>query len=129
MPVYPIKDLSNYKAVIGGRVSTISRYQLPILPAYAFTIEKCQGQNIPKTIVDIASTPHGSVTLEHLYVAFTRSRGRDGVRILRGFPEKIADKFRNHSSQALRKYDAQLRREAVETRTRFTAGTLFNVLL
>src|ERR1700733_14217336 len=62
-----------YRVKVNGIVSTIRRLQLFLLPAYAFTIDKCQGQNIRKIIVDISPSPHFQLKLAHCYVAFTRS--------------------------------------------------------
>ncbi len=52
---------------------------------YAFTDYRSQGQTIPFVIVDIASPPTGTLTLFNLYVALSRSSGRDTIRLLRGF--------------------------------------------
>lgn len=55
--------------------------------AYAFTDYRSQGQTIPYVIVDIAPVPHGRLSLFNLYVALSRSSGRDTIRLLRDFDE------------------------------------------
>ena len=68
---------------------TISRKQYPITGAYAFTDYRAQGQTIPFVLVDIATPPSGRITLFNLYVALSRSRGPDNIRLLRDFKDDI----------------------------------------
>ncbi|OAX33320.1 hypothetical protein K503DRAFT_775729, partial [Rhizopogon vinicolor AM-OR11-026] len=41
------------------------------------------------TIIDIGTPPTGGLTLFNVYVALSRSRGQDNIRLLRGFDEKL----------------------------------------
>ncbi|KAG8749296.1 hypothetical protein FRC12_013480 [Ceratobasidium sp. 428] len=69
---------------------TVRHPQLPMTPAYAFTDYRSQGQAILAAIVDIAPPPSGKkLTLYNIYVALSRSSGRDTVRLLCGFDEKL----------------------------------------
>ena len=69
---------------------TVSRRQLPLTAAYAFTDYRAQGQTIQHVIVDIASPPTGSeLTLFNIYVALSRSKGRQTIRLLRDFDERL----------------------------------------
>ncbi|KAJ3730299.1 hypothetical protein C8R42DRAFT_553314, partial [Lentinula raphanica] len=45
--------------------------------AYAFTDYRAQGQTIVPVIIDIASPPTGALNLFNIYVALSRSSGRD----------------------------------------------------
>ncbi|RDB27295.1 ATP-dependent DNA helicase PIF1 [Hypsizygus marmoreus] len=83
----------------------IRRRQLAITPAYAFTDYKSQGQTIERVIVDLAKPPTGELTPFHAYVALSRSRGRDTIRLLRNFDEKL---FTTHPSEDLRLEDIRL---------------------
>ncbi|KIK80721.1 hypothetical protein PAXRUDRAFT_157906, partial [Paxillus rubicundulus Ve08.2h10] len=56
--------------------------------AYACTDYRAQGQTISAIVVDIESPPTGGLSLFNLYVALSRSRGRETIRLLRGFNEK-----------------------------------------
>ncbi|KAJ4501177.1 hypothetical protein C8R41DRAFT_749738 [Lentinula lateritia] len=56
--------------------------------AYAFTDYRSQGQTIPYVIVDIAKPPTGKLNLFNLYVALSRSSGRDTIRLLRDFDQQ-----------------------------------------
>ncbi|KAJ7770381.1 hypothetical protein B0H14DRAFT_2383013, partial [Mycena olivaceomarginata] len=47
--------------------------------AYAFTDYRSQGQTIPYVLVDIASPPTGKLSLFNLYVALSRSSGRETI--------------------------------------------------
>lgn len=73
----------------GGKsiTHTVQRRQYPMTAAYAFTDYRSQGQTIPYVIVDIAPVPHGRLSLFNLYVALSRSSGRDTIRLLRDFDE------------------------------------------
>jgi len=48
-----------------------------------------QGQTINNAIVDIASPPTGSPIPFNVYVAMSRCRGRESIRLLRDFDEKL----------------------------------------
>ena len=93
----------------GTRVvkATVKRWQYPITPAYAFTDYRAQGQTIPWVIVDIGRLPTGSLTLFNLYVALSRSRGRDTIRLLRDFDD---DMFRKAHRPSLQAEDKRLTR-------------------
>lgn len=71
---------------------TVRRRQLPITPAYAFTDYQSQGQTITHVIVDIAPPPSGALSLFNVYVALSRSSGRDTIRLLRDFDYRVFKK-------------------------------------
>lgn len=75
---------------------SISRTQLPILPAYAFTAHKSQGQTYEKVIVDLNSC-RGSAAP---YVMLSRVKSLDGLCILRDFEKS---KICCHMSEDCRK--------------------------
>lgn len=98
-----------------GKKSRVKRTQFAITPAYAFTDYKAQGQTIERVLIDIAKPPTGTMSPFAVYVALSRSRGRNTIRLLRGFDETA---FRSHPSEALRlemlrltHIDATLKRE------------------
>ncbi|KIL55962.1 hypothetical protein M378DRAFT_113643 [Amanita muscaria Koide BX008] len=68
---------------------TVKRRQFPVTAAYAFTDYRSQGQTLPYVIVDIASPPFGSLNLFNLYVALSRSSGRETIRLLRDFDPQL----------------------------------------
>ena len=67
----------------------VHRRQLPITAAYAFTDYRSQGQTLPYVIIDIAKPPTRKSSLFNLYVALSRSSGRQTIRLLRDFDEQI----------------------------------------
>ena len=69
-------------------IRTISYKQFPITAAYALTDYRAQGQSIPAVIIDLAPPPTGKLSLFNLYVALSRSSGRDTIRLLRDYDEK-----------------------------------------
>ena len=66
----------------------MTRAQFPITGAYAFTDYRAQGQTIPYVIVDIATPPTSGLSLFNLYVALSRSSGRNTIRLLRDFDDE-----------------------------------------
>ena len=77
----------------------IKRSQYAMTAGYAFTDYKSQGQTIEYVIIDIGKPPTGSLSPFSIYVALSRSRGRDTIRLLRDFDPNL---FQNHPSEALR---------------------------
>jgi len=69
-----------------GPTFSISRMQLPLVPAYAFTDYKIQGQSLSNVIIDL----QGCRSLQSAYVMLSRAKSMNGVAILRWFePGKI----------------------------------------
>jgi len=82
-----------------GQKFQISRSQYPMTAGYTFTDYKSQGQTIKYVIIDIGKPPTGSLSPFSVYVALSRSRGQDTIRLLRDFGANL---FQNHPSNALR---------------------------
>ncbi|KAJ8594168.1 hypothetical protein M405DRAFT_918806, partial [Rhizopogon salebrosus TDB-379] len=49
---------------------------------------RAQGQTIGHVLVDIATPPTGGLNLFNLYVALSRSSGRETIRLMRDFDQK-----------------------------------------
>ena len=77
----------------------IVRRQYAMTAGYAFTDYKSQGQTIEYVIIDIGKPPTGTLSPFSVYVALSRSRGRDTIRLLRDFDNNL---FQNHPSESLR---------------------------
>lgn len=106
IPVQP--TATNYRIKIatndGKSIQrTIRRAQFPITAAYAFTDYRSQGQTIPYVLVDIAPPPTGGLNLFNLYVALSRSSGRDTIRLLRDFDD--ASFKRGHAPELMMEMD------------------------
>ena len=84
---------------------TVTRLQYAITGAYAITDYRAQGQTLSNVIADMASPGYGKLTLFNLYVALSRSRGHDSIRLLRDFDDKI---FNQTHCEALINEDARL---------------------
>lgn len=91
---------------------TVTRSQLPLLPAYAYTDYKAQGRSLEKAIVDPAS----ALSLQGVYVMLSRVKRMDGLAILRHFPER---KINDRLSQELREELARLEDLDRETSVRY----------
>ena len=77
----------------------VSRRQYAMTSGYAFTDYKSQGQTIEYVIIDVGKPPTGALSPFSVYVALSRSRGRDTIRLLRDFDPNL---FQHHPSEALR---------------------------
>ncbi|KAG2738883.1 hypothetical protein P692DRAFT_20757346 [Suillus brevipes Sb2] len=90
---------------MGGSEQVVTRNQLPLTPAYAFTDYRSQGQTISNAIIDIATPPSGGLSPFNVYVALSRGHGRENIRLLRNFDEKL---FTTHPSEYLRIEDQRI---------------------
>ena len=116
IPIFPLQKTFR----LGGRTGpTIHREQFSLCPAYAFTDFKSQGQTMEHVIVDLAKPPSGSLTGFNAYVALSRSRGRNTIRLLRDFDEKL---FTSHPNIKLRAEDNRLAVLEQQTMDRYQAG-------
>jgi hypothetical protein len=84
----------------------ITRRQVAMTAAYAFTDYKSQGQTLEQVVVDLAKPARGALTPFNAYVALSRSRGRSSIRLLREFENAL---FTTHPSRALEIEDIRLR--------------------
>ncbi|KAF5321196.1 hypothetical protein D9619_001956 [Psilocybe cf. subviscida] len=100
IPITPSKG--TFTAVgLNGKKYRITRRQYAITPGYAFTDYKSQGQTIEYVIIDIGKPGSGGgLSPFSTYVALSRSRGRDTIRLLRDFDEQL---FQRHPSEYLEK--------------------------
>ena len=72
-----------------GQESTIVRRQFALTGSYAFTDIKSQGQTIEVVLVDLRNPLSGKLSPFSAYVALSRSRGRDTIRLLSDFDEDL----------------------------------------
>jgi hypothetical protein len=111
IPISPSKVNFSIDAQ-GGKIK-MERRQIAIVPGYAFTDYKAQGQTMECVIVDISRPPSGRLSPFSVYVALSRSRGRKTIRILRDFDPTL---FMHHPSEDLRLEMQRLERLDEETR-------------
>jgi ATP-dependent exoDNAse (exonuclease V) alpha subunit len=115
IPISP--SVTRFNVDIDGGKIQLERRQLGIVPAYAFTDYKSQGQTMEYVIVDISKPPTGALSPFSVYVALSRSRGRKTIRILRDFDPAL---LMHHPSEDLRKDMARL--EQLDKQTKETYG-------
>ena len=97
VPIFPVSSTFAWmrRTEAGIEHCSVSRSQLPLLPAYAYTDYKAQGRSLESAIVDPASAS----TLQGVYVMLSRLKNMNGLVILRPFPEA---KINQRLSQELR---------------------------
>ncbi|KIL55389.1 hypothetical protein M378DRAFT_90953 [Amanita muscaria Koide BX008] len=113
VPVFPAEN--KLWLQLAQKTVTVTRRQIPLTPAYAFTDYRAQGQTLKHVIVDLGRPPSGRLTPFNAYVALSRSSGRDTIRLLRDFDEQL---FTTAPSEALEEEDQRLERLAQETKMR-----------
>jgi len=97
VPIIP--SVVTFKIKFDGQEESVRRRQYAMTAGYAFTDYKAQGQTIEYVIIDIAQPPNKGLTAFSAYVALSRSRGRQSIRLLRPFDENL---FMHHPSEDLR---------------------------
>jgi hypothetical protein len=86
IPILPERNTFAYKQLGGG--TYISRSQLPLVPAYAYTENKIQGQSLKYVLVDLKSA-HGT---QALYVMISRAISLENLAIMCWFPSTNLDR-------------------------------------
>lgn len=91
LPIEMHKESHDLKSKTGVK-TRIYRQQFALTPAYAFTDYKSQGQTVSPVklvIIDLAKPPTGKLSQFNAYVALSRSKSREHVRLLRDFETKL----------------------------------------
>lgn len=119
IPIFPVEH--NFTISTTGKPRTkVHHRQYPLTPAYAFTDHKAQGQTLEPVIVDIGQVP-GNIGINPfgVYVALSRGRGRNEIRLLRDFDDRL---FTRYPSEDLRIEDCRLEALTQATKERWDAG-------
>jgi ATP-dependent exoDNAse (exonuclease V) alpha subunit len=111
IPICPLERTYSFQDE-AGITKTVTRRQMPMTGAYAFTDYRAQGQTIDPVVIDIAQPPTGRLTACNAYVALSRGRSRGGIRLLHDFDDKL---FTRHPCEHLRNEDVRLQNLRVET--------------
>ena len=95
IPIFPVTTSFAYKAS-DGVTYTISRQQVPLLPAYAFVDYKVQGRSMDLVNIDLQDCQ----TLQSAYVMLSRATSLHSLCILRPFSSsriyrRMAQEFRD----------------------------------
>ncbi|KAF8800258.1 hypothetical protein BYT27DRAFT_7117985 [Phlegmacium glaucopus] len=117
IPILP--SAVTFTVDVDGRKRKLQRRQVAIVPGYAFTDYKAQGQTLECVIVDIARPPSGKLSPFSVYVALSRSRGCGTIRILRDFDTEL---FVHHSSEDLKEDMERLERLDIQTKMEFESS-------
>jgi ATP-dependent exoDNAse (exonuclease V) alpha subunit len=103
LPLTPLQR--TFRVTVNGNEQVVTQRQLPLTPAYAFTDYRSQGQTVSNAIIDIAMPPSGGLSPFNVYVALSRGHGRENIRLLRDFDEKL---LTTHPSEYLRIEDQRI---------------------
>ena len=105
IPIAPVKK--TFVINQNGTKVSVTRSQLPLTLAYAFTDYRSQGQMLQPVLVDIVPPSYGCLTPFNIYVALSRGTGRDNIRLIRDFDHTL---LQQHPSEYLRLEDESLQR-------------------
>ena len=105
IPIEPVTK--SFNIIKDGNKISVNRTQLPLTLAYAFTDYRAQGQTIRPVWVDIGTPPYGCLTPFNIYVALSRGTGRENIRLLRDFDQRL---LQQHPSEFLRIEDERLQK-------------------
>ncbi|KAF8806045.1 hypothetical protein BYT27DRAFT_7224431 [Phlegmacium glaucopus] len=111
IPISP--SLLKFSVEVDGERLKLERRQITIVPGYAFTDYKAQGQTLECVIIDITKPPSGMLLPFNVYVALSRSRGQESIQILRDFDPEL---FMHHPSEDLRREMTRL--EELDSKTK-----------
>ena len=103
IPIVPVNK--TFTVTNHGSHLTVTRTQLPLTPAYAFTDYRSQGLTIDPVFVDIGRPPYGYLTPFNIYVALSRGTSQKHIRLLRDFDEFLPQQY---PSEFLRVEDERL---------------------
>lgn len=81
--------------------SLLGRTQIPLLAAWAITVHKSQGMTLNRVIVDL----YNSFEKEMVYVALSRARSLDGLKVVRLPRQALASGVNPEVQQFLREHD------------------------
>lgn len=104
VPIFPVRSTFEIDIKVGGIKHTkrVSRLQVPLVPAYAYTDFKSQGRTLEVAIVDLAS----AYSLQGIYVMLSRVKTLDGIAVLRWFsPGKIYQRLAQDIRDELARID------------------------
>jgi hypothetical protein len=91
----PIPSSIQYLLPGSDKPYTANRWQLPLIPAFAFTSHNVQGRSLDVCCIDLAGCP----LIQSTYVMLSQVWSLKGLCILRPF---VLDRIQNHISQELR---------------------------
>lgn len=114
VPIMPIRNTFKYVDQ-NKTVYYISRSQLPLLPAYAYTANKIQGQSLKYALVDLKSAKG----TQALYVMISRAVSLNNLAVLRWFKGESVNR---RLSPAYRNEFARLAMLDIRTKDSFNAA-------
>ena len=101
IPIYPTSNNFRIKFPKTQKPVSITRRQLPLVPAYSYTAYKSQAQTLPAAVVDLVPAPHMPVhDTSFAYVPLSRVRSLDDLAILQEFDISVLQKAKTADHQA-----------------------------
>ena len=101
IPIHPITSSFKFRFQGTPKQSSISRTQIPLVPAYAYTAYKAQGKTLESTITDLVPSQRVPMNISFAYVPLSRVRRLSDILILRDFPPHVLQqkKTKDHIAQ------------------------------
>jgi hypothetical protein len=89
VPIFPLEKSFPFSVKGLGNTFSITRVQFPLTPAFCLTANKAQGKTFDKVIVDLQKPISGKMDHNYIYVALSRAKSLDNIRILRPFDSSV----------------------------------------
>lgn len=115
VPIFPETSYFKYVVNVNGEEvpKSVTRQQLPLVPAYAYTDYKSQGKSLTHAIVDLES----AYSLQGVYVMLSRVRSLEGLLILRPFSvAKLCSRLSQELRNELARIDSMAHLTAMRNR-------------
>ncbi|KAL9939763.1 hypothetical protein V8E36_001580 [Tilletia maclaganii] len=85
----PVKAPFTYTLPNSEQTYSATRWQIPLMPAFAYTCHNSQGRSLNCATIDLASATSAQDKTALAYVMLSRLRSLDGLTILRPFPMSV----------------------------------------
>ncbi len=89
IPIFPKRSSFQYEFPGMKTRTSISRFQLPLVPSYCYTAYKAQCKTLPALITDLLPVPGIPVEPSFSYIPLSRVRSLSDLVILREFPISV----------------------------------------
>ncbi|KAE8218468.1 hypothetical protein CF319_g7667 [Tilletia indica] len=92
----PVKAPFTYSLPGSDAVYSATRWQLPLIPAFAYTCHNSQGRSLTTATIDLESASVAKDKTPLAYVMLSRLRSLEGLTILRPFPFAVISTHASH---------------------------------
>ncbi len=89
IPIFAVKSFFRYQFPGCEMSTSISRYQLPLVPSYSYTAYKAQSKTLNAIVTDLVPQAGVHIDPSFSYVPLSRVRSLQDLAIIRPFPKAV----------------------------------------